>query len=198
LNDELMRKNMRTLILFSACLAGLVSAPSARAGESYQADPVHSTVVFRVKHANTAYFWGRFNEIAGTFSLDSSNPSGVTLQFQVKAASMDTGNSKRDQHLTSPDFLNAVQFPTISFASKNVEVTDKGYQVTGDLTLHGVTRPVTVHLTPTGTGRGPTGAEIGGIEADFTIKQSDFGITKMAAMIGDSVWINVSVEGIRK
>jgi polyisoprenoid-binding protein YceI len=193
-----MRKNMRSLILFSAGLGGLIVAPPARAGESYQADPVHSTVIFRVKHANTSYFWGRFNHISGTFSLDSSNPSGVTLQFQVKADSVDTGIAKRDQHLKSPDFLNAVQFPTISFMSKSAMATDRGYQVSGDMTLHGVTRPVTVHLMPTGTGKGPTGAPIGGIEANCTIKQSEFGINKMAAIIGDSVWINVSVEGIRK
>jgi polyisoprenoid-binding protein YceI len=176
----------------------LVAAAPAHAAETYQADPVHSSIVFRVKHANTAYFWGRFNEIAGTFTLDPADPGAVSLQFQVKTASVDTANSNRDQHLKGPDFFNAAQFPTISFTSKSSAAAGKAYEVKGDLTLHGVTRPVTVHLTPTGTGKGPTGKAIGGIEANFTIKQSEFGITKMAAMIGDSVWVNVSVEGIRK
>jgi polyisoprenoid-binding protein YceI len=176
----------------------LMANLSADAGETYQADPVHSSIVFRVKHANTAYIWGRFNDIAGTFTLDPANPSAVELQFQVKTASVDTANGNRDQHLKGPDFFNAAQFPTISFTSKTATAKDQAYDVEGDLTFHGVTKPITVHVAPTGTGRGPTGKSIGGIEASFTIKQSDFGITKMAAMIGDSVWVNVCVEGIRK
>jgi polyisoprenoid-binding protein YceI len=184
------------VILWAGLVCFLTTSP-ARAGETYQADPVHSSIVFRVKHANTAYFWGRFNDIAGNFTLDSSDPGTVALQFQVKTASVDTANPNRDQHLKGPDFFNATQFPTISFKSKSAAVSGKGYEVQGDLTLHGVTKPVTVHLTPTGTGKGPTGKAIGGIEANFTIKQSEFGITKMASMIGDSVWVNVSVEGIR-
>jgi polyisoprenoid-binding protein YceI len=171
---------------------------STGAGETYQADPVHSSLVFRVKHANTAYFWGRFNDLAGTFTLDQADPGAISLKFQVKTASVDTANADRDRHLKGPDFFNSAQFPTISFTSKSAQATDKGFEVEGDLTFHGVTRPVTVHLTPTGTGRGPTGKSIGGIEVNFTIKQSDFGITKMAAMIGDSVWVNVSVEGIKQ
>ena len=192
-----MKFETRALVLFLAGLAGVETSNRARAGETYQADPVHSSVIFRVKHANTAYFWGRFNDIMGAFALDSADPSQVKLEFQVKAASVDTGNAKRDQHLKSPDFLNAVQFPTITFASKSVEKTRDAYLVTGDMTLHGVTKPITVRLTPTGTGRGPTGAQIGGIEANVTVRQSDFGITKMAGMIGDNVWINISVEGVR-
>jgi polyisoprenoid-binding protein YceI len=180
-----------------SCFSGAEVSYRARASENYQADPVHSTVIFRVKHANTAFFWGRFNDITGAFALDSADPSQVKLQFQVKADSVDTGNAKRDQHVKGPDFLNAVQFPTITFASKSAQKSDNSYLVKGDMTMHGVTRPITVRMTPTGTGKGPTGAEIGGVEANVTIRQSEFGITKMAGMIGDSVWINISVEGVR-
>lgn len=193
-----MKSEIRVLMLLVAGLAGVITPTQTRAGETYQADPVHSSVIFRVKHANTAYFWGRFNDITGSFSLDPADASQVKLEFQVKAASVDTGNAKRDQHLKSPDFLNAVRFPTISFASKSVEKAGNAYLVNGDMTLHGVSKPITVRLTPTGTGKGPTGAEISGIEANVTIRQSDFGISKMAAMIGDSVWINISVEGVRQ
>lgn len=191
-----MKLHTLTLVFFVAGLTGLGTSNRACAGETYQADPVHSSVIFRVKHANTAYFWGRFNDITGSFALDSVDPSKVKLEFKVKAASIDTGNAMRDQHLKGPDFLNAVQFPTISFASKSVEKSREGYLVTGNMTLHGVSKPITVHLTPTGTGKGPTGATIGGIEASVMIRQSDFGITKMAAMIGDSVRIYISVEGV--
>ena len=159
---------------------------------------MHSSVIFRVKHANTAFFWGRFNEITGSFALDSDDPSKVKLEFEVKSASVDTGNAKRDQHLKGPDFFNAVQFPTISFKSKSVERSGNAYLVSGDMTLHGVTKPITVHLMPTGTGKGPTGAAIGGVEANVVIRQSEFGLTKMAGMIADHVMIYVSVEGVRQ
>ncbi len=111
---------------------------------------------------------------------------------------MDTGNAKRDQHLKGPDFFNTVQFPTIGFVSSGAVKLETGYEVSGDLTLHGVTKPVKVRVIPTGTGKGPTGAAIAGIETTFTVSQKDFGMTKMAGAIGDDVLITVSVEGIKK
>jgi polyisoprenoid-binding protein YceI len=188
---------VRALALLATVLAAAVASP-ARAAETYTVDPVHSSVVFRVKHMNTSYAWGRFNDLGGSFALDQADPAQSKLQFQVKSTSVDTANPKRDQHLRGPDFLNAVQFPTIGFASTGVAKSSDGYEVSGNLTLHGVTKPITFRLTPTGSGKSPMGAAIAGIEASFTIKQSDFGITKMAAMIGDEVWINVSVEGVRQ
>jgi polyisoprenoid-binding protein YceI len=191
---------MRSFVAGVVLVGGIASVEStqARAAETYKADTVHSSVVFRVKHANTAYFWGRFNDISGAFTLDSANPAQVKLDFQVKADSVDTGQPKRDQHLKGPDVFNVVQFPTLSFTSKSVQAAGSGYEVQGDLTLHGVTKPVTVKVTPTGTGKGPTGAAIAGIEATFTVRQSEFGITKLAPAIGDDVWVNVSVEGVKK
>ena len=190
-----MRISVRAFVVLAAG-GGLVG--QARAAETFKVDPVHSAVVFRVKHMNTSYAWGRFNDLSGSFSLDPADSTKGRLQFEVKAGSVDTGNAKRDTHLKGPDFFNAVQFPTITFTSKSVAKSAEVYEVTGDLTLHGVTKPVTFRLTPTGTGRAMTGTPIAGIEASFTIKQSDFGITKMAAMIGDEVWVNVSVEGVRQ
>lgn len=190
-----MSVSVRAFAVLAAGVSGLVASSQARAAETYLADPVHSSVVFRVKHMNTSYAWGRFNDLTGSFTLD---PAQGKLQFQVKAASVDTGNAKRDQHLKGPDFFNAVQFPTIAFTSKSVVKSGNVYEVSGDLTLHGVTRPISFRLTPTGTNKGPTGADIAGIETNFTIKQSNFGITKMAAAIGDDVWVNVSVEGVKQ
>lgn len=184
--------NLRsTILLFGAFLA-----PSfCNAGETYQADTAHSSVVFRVKHMNTSYAWGRFNDITGTFSLDKANPAEIKLAFQVKTESIDTANAKRDQHLKGPDFFNAVQYKTISFVSKSVEPDGDAYEVTGDLTLHGVTKPVTVKLTPSGEGAGPGGGRIAGIEATFLVKRSDFGMNKMVGPVGDDVTVIVSVEG---
>jgi polyisoprenoid-binding protein YceI len=177
---------------------GLAADRSAGAAENYVADPAHSSTVFRAKHMNTSYVWGRFNEIAGSFTLDENNPQESRFEFQVKADSIDTGQAKRDQHLKSPDFFNVVQFPTINFKSQSVTKSGNVYEVTGDLTLHGVTKPVTVRVVPTGKGTGPTGAPIAGIDASFTLKRSDFGINKMLEGIGDSIWVDVCVEGKQK
>jgi polyisoprenoid-binding protein YceI len=147
---------------------------------------------------NTAYFWGRFNNISGSFTLDEANPAASQFEFQVKVDSVDTGSTKRDTHLKSPDFFNSVQFPVIAFKSQSVKKTGNGYEVTGDLTLHGVTKPISVHVIPSGNGKGPSGRPIAGIEATLNLKRSDFGMTNMIGMIGDDVLVNVGVEGSRK
>lgn len=184
--------------LFAAVAFGLAAGRDSQAADTYTVDPVHSAVVFRAKHMNASYAWGRFNDLSGSFALDEADPSRSVLDFQVKAASIDTGNAMRDKHLKSPDFFNAVQFPTITFKSSSFTKTSAGYEVTGELTLHGVTKPLTVKVVPVGEGKGPMGLPIRGIDTSFTIKQSEFGMTKMVGPIGDDVWINVSIEGTKK
>ena len=169
-----------------------------QAADTYNVDAVHSSINFRVKHMNTSHSWGRFNDLTGSFVLDEANPTATVLDFQVKTDSIDTGNVKRDQHLKSPDFFNAVQFPKITFKSKTVAKAAKGYDVVGNLTLHGVTKAIKVTLTQVGKGKGPTGGETAGIDATFYVKQSDFGMSKMVGPIGDDVWVNVSIEGVKK
>jgi polyisoprenoid-binding protein YceI len=187
------KKIVRSLVVLTAPL--LIGSQPGWAAETYQTDSVHSSVVFRVKHMNTSFAYGRFNEITGTFALDKASPSQSKFDFQVKAATIDTANAKRDQHLKGPDFFNVVQYPTLSFASKSVTASGDGFEVTGDLTMHGVTKPVTVQVVPTGAGPGPTGGKIAGIETTFTIKRSDFGMNKRIPMLADDVRVTVSVEG---
>jgi polyisoprenoid-binding protein YceI len=176
----------------------LGAGQSGRAAETYAADTTHSSVVYRVKHLNTSFAWGRFNDIKGAFTLDESNPVEGRFEFQVKADSIDTADPKRDQHLKSPDFFNAVQFPAITFKSQSITKSANGYDVTGDLTLHGVTKPVTLKVVQTGAGKNMTGTPIAGIETSFNLKRSDFGMSKMIPAVGDDVWVNVSIEGVRK
>ena len=175
----------------------IVVGLSAAAAEMYAADGAHSSLVYRVKHMNTSFFWGRFNNIAGSFTLDEANPGESKFDFQVKADSIDTGIPKRDVHLKSPDFFNVVQFPTISFKSQTVAKSGEAYDVTGDLTLHGVTKPVKVRVVPTGKSV-QRGTPVAGIEATFTIKRAEFGMGNMLDSIGDDVWITVGIEGKRK
>jgi polyisoprenoid-binding protein YceI len=186
----------RKLVLAAAVVSGSwLPASLARGADTYQVDPVHSSVVFRVKHMNTSYFWGRFNKPSGSFALDEQDPASSQFDFQVETASVDTGNPMRDKHLQSPDFFNAVQYKTIAFKSKSVASAGPGtFEVTGDLTLHGVTKPLTIKVVKTGSGKGPRGNPIVGLDTSFAIRQSDFGMTKMVGPTGDDVWINVSIE----
>jgi len=190
-----MKFAARTLLTLSASLA---AASPAVAADTYAADPVHSSVVFHVKHMNTSTAWGRFDALAGSFTLDAADPARSKLAFTVKAASVDTNHKDRDNHLKSPDFFNAAQYPDITFASKSVAKSASGYEVGGTLTFHGVAKPLSFVLVPTGTGKDMRGNAIAGVETRFTLKQSDFGITKMAAAIGDEVTVFVSIEGVKK
>jgi polyisoprenoid-binding protein YceI len=193
-----MVSRFSTLSLVCAAVFTGAVGRAANAADTFAVDPVHSAVVFRALHFGTSHAWGRFNDLSGTFALDESAPSQSVLDFTVKAASIDTGNPMRDQHLKSPDFFNAVQYPVISFKSKSVARTGDGYDVTGDLTLHGVTKSVKIKVTPVGAGKDPRGTSISGIDASFTIKQSEFGMTKMVGPIGDDVSVFVSIEGTKK
>jgi polyisoprenoid-binding protein YceI len=189
---------LRSLVGSTTIVLGswlFVPAP-AGAADTYKADPAHSSIIYRVKHMNTSYSWGRFNVLAGSFSLDEQDPSQSKFEFQVKTASIDSGNAQRDGHLKSPDFFNATQFPTITFKSTSVSKTgNDSYDVNGDLTLHGVTKPVTFKLTKTGAGRGPMGGTIAGVEANTALKRSDFKMSSMLNAVGDDVTVYVSVEG---
>jgi polyisoprenoid-binding protein YceI len=185
----------RKLVL--ALAAGLLLGQNARAADVYKVDSVHSTAIFRIKHMNTSFSYGRFDAIGGDFAFDQ-NPAQCRFNVEIKSASLDTGNAARDKHVKGPDFLNVVQYPTLGFKSRSVtrSGTDE-YEVTGDLTIHGVTRPVTVKVLKTGEGKGPRGGAIAGFETKFTIKRSEFKMDKMVGAVGDEVGILVSVEGGR-
>ena len=167
--------------------------------ESYKVDPVHTTILFRVKHLGVAYTYGRFNGATGNFSFDESFPSRGSIQMQVSANNIDTNEEKRDNHLRSPDFLNAAVYPLITFDSTSVKKIDKTHlQVAGDLTILGKTRPITVKVSRTGSGKDPWGNFRSGFETSFIIKRSDFGMNFMLGGVSDEVKLIVSVEGIRQ
>ena len=166
--------------------------------EPFQVDTVHSTVMFRVKHQNVSFAYGRFNDVAGKFLIDEADPSKSSFDLTIKSESIDTASVPRDTHLKGPDFFNAKQFPTITFKSKSVTKVGPVYDVAGDLTLHGVTRPVIFKVNVSGMGKGMRGEFIAGLEASTSIKRSDFGMTYMVGPLADEVVVNVSLEGNHK
>ena len=190
-------KRFAPLVSFIALLA---IAAQSRAADNYKVDPVHSAAVFRIQHANIGYVWGRFNDPAGTFTLDLADPPKSTFNIQLQVANVDTHNDKRDAHLKSPDFFNAKQYPTITFKSTAVKQSPsaKVLDVTGDLTLHGVTKSVTIPVELTGTGQFPPGTERAGVEATFTIKRTDFDIKNMVGPAGDEVRLTIALEGVKQ
>lgn len=186
----------------SAVLASLfVLAASGRLdAEDFTVDTAHSSVIFRVKHLNTSYAYGRFNDITGSFVLDKKSPAKCALNIEVKTASVDTANAQRDTHLKGPDFFNVKQFPTATFKSKSVKLgsAPSTLDVTGDLTINGVTKPVTAKVELTGEGATPFKDYRAGLETTLTLKRSDFGIKFMPEGLGDEVKLVVSLEGVRK
>lgn len=180
-----------------ALLLGL--SATALAAETFRVDGEHASVVFKVKHLNMSWVWGRFNQVAGRFTLDEQAPASSRFELTIQAASVDTGNERRDRHLRNADFFDAGQFPHIRFVSAAVRKLDEArWEVTGDLTLHGVTRAQTLTITKLGAGQDPWNNYRCGGEATFTIKRSDFGMGGLLDLVGDEVTLMVSLEGIRE
>jgi polyisoprenoid-binding protein YceI len=176
----------------------LSSLGLAAHADTFKIDPVHSSIVFSIKHFGVADFYGRFNDLSGKIVLDKADPSKSSVEVSVPVESVDTKNQKRDQHLKSPDFFNGKQFPMIIFKSKSVEASGDNYKVTGDLALHGVTKPLTLEITKGAEAKGMEGEIRAGGEARFTIKRSDFGMDFMQGPLGDEVNVILSLEGVKE
>ena len=190
--------NKILLSLTSTILFADIGA-TARGADLYKVDAVHSSVVFRVKHLGVVHVYGRFNEISGTITFDKENPSKSAVDFTVPVESIDTHVQKRDQHLKSPDFFNAKEFPIVTFKSKEVKKTGEDiYQMTGDFTLHGVTKSLTIDFKKGGEAKGMQNEYRSGGETQFTIKRSDYGMNFMLNGVGDEVNVMVAIEGVRK
>ena len=173
-------------------------ALSARAADTFKIDPVHSSVGFSVMHLGVTNVYGRFNDISGAVVFDKDNVANSSVELSVPIESIDTHVAKRDQHLKSPDFFDAKQFPTMTFKSTKVEGSGDTFKVTGDFTLHGVTKSLTVDFKKGSESKGMQGEIRGGGETRFSIKRSDFGMKFMAGALGDEVNIVLSLEGIKQ
>lgn len=164
----------------------------------YEIDGVHSLASFKIKHLMVSTTQGRFNDISGTISYDAANPGASKVAVTLKAASVDTSNAKRDEHLKGPDFFDVAKYPTLSFTSTSWKPTGADtFEVVGDFSLHGVTKPITVTVTKTGEGKGFKGEPRIGFETAFVIKRSDYGMSGYAA-VGDEVKIEFAAEAVGK
>jgi polyisoprenoid-binding protein YceI len=177
----------------------LVGARPLSAADTYTVDPVHTSVSFQADHAGVSRVHGRFNQVSGSFTIDKEDPSKSSFELTIQADSVDTNFKQRDDHLRSPDFFNVKQFPVITFKSTNVKAVDGGYEVQGELTLHGTTKPVMFTLKGGKETEFPPKVSRTGFTTDMTIKRTDFGMSdKMIGLIADEALIIIGMEGTRK
>ena len=189
---------MRMLLRLAVGVCVLTGLGVTAAADDYNIDPAHSAVSFKILHAGLSYVHGRFDSFSGSFTLDSSDPSKSTFAMNIKPETIDTNNKGRDDHLRSPDFFNVKQFAMITFKSTSVKPIDGGYEVTGDLALHGTTNPVTFTLKGGNSAEIPKGTKRTGFVTDFVIKRSDFGVGRPMPVLGDEVYVSIGFEGTKK
>lgn len=197
-------KSCLNLAILASFAAVLTLPPPLLAADAYTIDPAHTSVVFSVGHAGLSYTYGFFRETAGSYILDA-NPANCRFQLTIQANSLDTNHAKRDDHLRSADFFNVQQFPTITFESTACTLANSPdgssvYQVTGNLTIHGVTRQVTVPLRLLAEGNGPYGDPRTGFLTQLELKRSDYGMTNLLEnnLVGDAVSVTISFEGVKQ
>ena len=193
-----MRISFRDVLLAAVLPCVSTMAGAVRGADDYVVDTMHAGVNFKISHLGLSWIHGRFNDFSGSFTLDPDNPGSGSFNLSIKAESIDTNNSKRDAHLRSPDFFNVKQFPEITFKSTAIKPIQDGYELTGDFTLHGVTKPITFTLHGGRKAEFPKGIQRTGFSTDLIIKRSEFGVDKFAGAVGEDVNVAVSFEGTKK
>ncbi len=171
----------------------------------WRVDRAHSNVEFAVKHMMITTVRGRFSEVDGTVRWDEANQSRSQVEVSIKAASIDTRNPERDAHLRSPDFLDAEKYPEMTFRSTRVEhLGGTRLRISGDLTIHGVTRPVVLDATEEGRGKDPWGGQRAGFTATTSLDRRDFGLTWNQALetggwlVGHEIKVNLDIQLVRQ
>lgn len=192
-------------IALAVAIVIALGIPVLAHADTWQIDPAHTNVEFTVRHMMISNVKGQFQKTSGTISANGNDPATAKIDATIDANSVNTRVEKRDNHLKSPDFLDVAKYPTITFKSNKVEAEGPNkWKVTGDLTLHGVTKPVVLEVETSGAPIQVMGNTRAGASATTTIKRSDFGLTWNKAleaggvMVGDEVAISIDVEAIKK
>jgi len=159
----------------------------------------HAFIQFRIQHLGYSWLYGRFNEFSGSFSYDEDNPEKAKVKVTIDTNSIDTNHAERDKHLRSKDFFDVEKYPEAKFVSTAYKPLGNGKaKLTGDLTLHGVTRPVTIDVEQIGAGPDPWGGYRRGFLGTTTIKLADFGIDYNLGPASTTAQVTLSIEGVRQ
>lgn len=201
-----MSSPVRTLAswtLAAAVLAApLLAAAPARAADTFEIDAVHSDVTFEIRHL-VSRVGGQFRDFDGTITMDPENPAGSSVRFRIDAASIDTRNERRDGHLRSEDFFAVEEHPEITFRSTSIEKTgETTYDVTGILTMRGVSKEITLPVELFGVMQDPWGNQRAGFGIETVLDRKDFGIEWNQALdqggfvLGDDVTVRIRLEAV--
>lgn len=194
--------NIRTSLLALSVLAAGLSSPVSAAVETYQIDSTHSTIQYSLRHL-VSKFTGSFSTVSGAITVDRDNLEKSSVSAAIDIGSVNTADEKRNAHLKSPDFFDVAKFPTMTFKSTSWKKTGEDtFDVTGNLTIKDVTKPVVLKAKLLGFGEGFGGTQVSGWEVTGLIKKSEFGLAGPAMLgkvLGDEVTINLGVEaGFKK
>ena len=191
----MLKKTFAALALGSVLFAGQAAAADYVIDKEGQ----HAFVNFKISHLGYSWLWGTFKDFDGTFSFDAAQPEASQVEVELKTASLDTNHAERDKHLRSDDFLNVAKHPTATFKSTAVKSTGEGTaDITGDLTLNGVTKPVVIAAKFIGEGEDPWGGYRAGFDGTTTLKLKDFDIKMDLGPASQTVELIISVEGVRQ
>ena len=188
---------MRIRLLSAAALLAFAVAPAFAAPVTYKLDPAHTSVVAQWNHFGFSNPFAHFGNVEGTLVYDAANPGNSSVQVTLPLSGLESFSAKFDEHLRSADFFDAAKFPTATFKSTKVEAagTNK-LTVTGDLTVKGITKPVTLDVTLNGAGEHPMAKKQAiGFSATGTVKRSDFGVGAYAPNVSDEVQLRITTEG---
>ncbi len=181
-----------------ALVALLFASLPVFAAEKYDIDPAHSGVIFGWNHFGFSNPSARFDKIEGSVQLDKTDLTKSSVSVTLPLDGLDTGVAKLDEHLKSPDFFDAAKYPTITFKSTKVEKAgENGLKIIGDLTVHGVTKPVTLNAKVNKIGlfeMGPYKAQAAGFDAETVIKRSDFGVNKYVPNVSDEIPVRITLD----
>ena len=192
---------MKYKLLSSVALTVALTAPSLLQAADYVIDTekAHAFIQFRIKHLGYSWLLGRFNDFDGSFSYDEADPAASKVEVTIRTASIDSNHAERDKHLRGKEFLEVDKFPQATFVSSGFkENDDKTAALTGNLTLHGVTRPVTIDVKPVGHGPDPWGGKRRGFEGTTRLKLTDYNIDFDLGPAAREVELFLSVEGIEQ
>ncbi|OEC41727.1 hypothetical protein A7D27_13255 [Pseudomonas sp. 1D4] len=191
----MLKKSLAALTLGAALFAGQAMAADYAIDKQGQ----HAFVNFKISHLGYSWLYGTFKDFDGTFSFDAKAPEASKVKVELKTGSVDTNHAERDKHIKSGDFLNVSKHPTATFESTGVKSTGEGTaDVTGNLTLNGVTKPVVIKAKFIGEGSDPWGGYRAGFEGTTTLKLKDFDIQKDLGPASQEVELIISFEGVRK
>ena len=201
--EDVVRSNQR-FAAAAVLLAASVVASTTWAADTYKIDRVHSSIQFVVRHLVVTKVKGEFNEFAGTIVYDDKHILDSSVEVTINAASIDTKESKRDDHLRSPDFLDVAKFPQIAFKSTRIEKTGDGFAVVGNLTMHGVTKEIRIPFSIAGVITDPWGNTRLGLSAKTELDRQDYGVSWSKKMdsgglvAGDDIEIEIEIEAVKE